>query len=119
MPESYTPEQRKPQLIWQGHHTIRKAELLPAQVVEVIRPSQEALTEVGGDPVQGRLSLLGQPERAGPGFGWQHCCRSGAKRGRGRRLSSEGQGRFAVAKHSRSHEIRANPVSVARVQPAL
>ena len=69
MPESYTPEQRKPQLIWQGRHTIRKAEPLPAQVVEVIRPNQEALNEVGGDLLQGRLSLLGPPQQARLGSG--------------------------------------------------
>lgn len=69
VPESYTPEQRKPQLIWQGRSEVRTAEPLPAQVVEVVRPNQESITEVAGDLVQSRLSLLGQPNQARLGFG--------------------------------------------------
>ena len=38
VPEGYTPEQRKPQLIWQGRNEVRTAEPLPAQAIEVIRP---------------------------------------------------------------------------------
>ena len=69
MPESYVPEQRKPQLIWQGRSEVRRAEPLPSQVVEVVRPNQESITDVSGDLVQGRLSLLGQPNQARLGFG--------------------------------------------------
>ena len=69
MPESYVPEQRKPQLIWQGRSEVRRAESLPAQVVEVVRPNQESITDVSGDLVQGRLSLLGQPNQTRLGFG--------------------------------------------------
>ncbi|MGI8915151.1 MAG: DNA methyltransferase [Chloroflexota bacterium] len=69
MPESYTPEQRKPQLNWQGRSEVRTAEPLPAQVVEVVRSNQESITEVAGDLVQSRLSLLGQPNQARLGFG--------------------------------------------------
>lgn len=57
MTESYTPEPRKPRLIWSGRDRTHLAEPLPVQVTEIVYPNQEVHTKVTTDLVQGSLDL--------------------------------------------------------------
>lgn len=76
--ECYSPEPRKPRLVWSGRETRKTADPLPSQVVEIVFPQQadvkslrewESLRAQARQAEQTRLPGLRRPAQLGLGGG--------------------------------------------------